>query len=618
MTSSAILVGEREAFLEVVFSQDMGALEVRPIPPDRKPARGTFVSSIEAALVEIEAAEQRRENVYVGIASRKPGARRGDKAHLEACRLVWIDYDFDEDSARSAITFQSKLDAFPLAPSMVVDSGGGRHVYWRLAEAIDVGDPAGRAWHEAVLRGLARAWSSDSAVTDSSRILRVPGTTNRPPERKRAAGRVQTEARLLLVNESALYDSDAFEAWRAAGVRAPAASSGMPGEIPASVREVAKQRPSLRRLLRYETSGDAGRWVKPTGEPNFSKFDFAMTCELIEAGISRSDIRDACAAVRRANGGNHPKLDGDDYWTRTFEAAYASIPEAAKRERWWYEDGSALRKTILTSRLVNGERERPTPGFIRTPGIPVGLRELDEVLGGFYGLTVLSGREGGGKTMLALMAAVNAAQAGIRVVYFNAETHINVLGERVRRQLGVTFDEMQRATSKIDWIRVRRAEPAPLEFLQRMVVSSLSATDERVLVVFDSLSSITRKIIPAETRDFWRESQRIEEWLVDARTASEGAVTFVAISELNKEGGEKGMTSAYAADVVLRVDRERDGNVLLSVRKSRETARPEDLSVRLNVSRMRFETPLTDAPERGDGKVIELRPARGADIYKDI
>ena len=62
-------------------------------------------------------------------------------------------------------------------PSIVVDSGHGRHLYWLVREPVEV-TPENRPLFKAVNRGLALAVGGDPACCDLARILRLPGFLN--------------------------------------------------------------------------------------------------------------------------------------------------------------------------------------------------------------------------------------------------------------------------------------------------------------------------------------------------------------------------------------------------------------------------------------------------------
>jgi len=142
-------------------------------------------------------------NVYTAIATRSENTSAGRKEKCAASRAVWIDYDFGvhpgatwaERVAAGAAAFDEKVRTFPLPPSLVVDSGGGRHAYWLFEEPWPLFQAEQRARLEAINKGLQLAFGSDGSVWDCSRVLRVPGTRNWPDAKKAAAGRTMVPSR---------------------------------------------------------------------------------------------------------------------------------------------------------------------------------------------------------------------------------------------------------------------------------------------------------------------------------------------------------------------------------------------------------------------------------------
>lgn len=106
----------------------------------------------------------RRMDVYIGVAMRTE--KSGGKDAIEGVQALWADVDGTDATLA--------LVSFDLPPSIVVASGspGCTHAYWLLDEAISVPEA------EDLLRLLATRLGSDRAVTDASRILRLPGTYN--------------------------------------------------------------------------------------------------------------------------------------------------------------------------------------------------------------------------------------------------------------------------------------------------------------------------------------------------------------------------------------------------------------------------------------------------------
>lgn len=96
----------------------------------------------------------------------------GTKEHIAEIPTVWVDIDFKhvpQDHAKRAVW------EFPQRPSLLIESGGGYHIYWRLKESATKDDIA---QVEALNRQLAEYLGGDMGATDASRILRLPETFN--------------------------------------------------------------------------------------------------------------------------------------------------------------------------------------------------------------------------------------------------------------------------------------------------------------------------------------------------------------------------------------------------------------------------------------------------------
>lgn len=104
----------------------------------------------------------RETDLYVGVAPRS--RQEGCRDAVEHVHALWA--DCDEPEAIAA------LDRFKPVPSMVVDSGRGRHAYWSLWP------PATPDEAERANRRIAYALGADLRATDAARILRPPGTFN--------------------------------------------------------------------------------------------------------------------------------------------------------------------------------------------------------------------------------------------------------------------------------------------------------------------------------------------------------------------------------------------------------------------------------------------------------
>lgn len=156
-------------FADALFSGlEEGYIECRALPSRTR----HFYPVRQADGLAAFAREQQHENVYIGVAAR----RDGSSGTLENCHqlgALYVDIDFKtsaEPEARAALT------RFPFPPSMIVQTGGGLHVYWLLREplAITTEEPRARD----ALRRLATAVGGDRSAAECARVLRVPGTFN--------------------------------------------------------------------------------------------------------------------------------------------------------------------------------------------------------------------------------------------------------------------------------------------------------------------------------------------------------------------------------------------------------------------------------------------------------
>jgi len=148
---------------------------------DEKPrglARQFLARVLHAPLAELHQELDRLNRLGAGVfvtINQTDGCRK--KANIRALRGWWA--DLDDKAAQRALN----LAQLHPAPTMVVESGHGLHLYWIAPVAMPCGDdPFRRASHEAELRVIATAlglFGADRAVCDVSRVMRLPGFFNR-------------------------------------------------------------------------------------------------------------------------------------------------------------------------------------------------------------------------------------------------------------------------------------------------------------------------------------------------------------------------------------------------------------------------------------------------------
>jgi hypothetical protein len=118
------------------------------------------------------AAEVTGHDAYFGVLPRR---RRGSKKAdvQDEANVLWADID-TANSGWNIDLYRDVLNGLPAStkPSVVVKSGGGLHLYWKLSTPIVGADNI-----EAANRVMAEAFSGDN-VGDIARIMRVPGSFN--------------------------------------------------------------------------------------------------------------------------------------------------------------------------------------------------------------------------------------------------------------------------------------------------------------------------------------------------------------------------------------------------------------------------------------------------------
>jgi len=143
----------------------------------RNRARGQTLQRIASAETIVDPDFQRwlREqnragsDIFIGMNPLKGGASSRTKENIREIRHVYL--DLDEDAKAALANIRDSLDTPP--PNFVLDTSPGKHqIVWKI-EGIDVEQA------ESLLHSLANQFGGDSAATDATRVLRLPGFINR-------------------------------------------------------------------------------------------------------------------------------------------------------------------------------------------------------------------------------------------------------------------------------------------------------------------------------------------------------------------------------------------------------------------------------------------------------
>lgn len=228
----------------------------------------------------------------------RPMSKKASRDDIK--ELAWLHVDVDPragedpDAERARILNLVLNPPEPVPrPTCVVYSGGGYQAFWRLADPMPINGRV-EAYEEAARFNLALelAFGADSCH-NVDRIMRLPGTVNRPNAKKRKAGRQLVRAELVEWADG-VYELEEFQ--KAA---LPAAAPTAPGGTDRMVIDTAAA-PRLDDLsqLPPEVSGSAKIVIAQGRDPDDpnrhgasrSEWLFYVCCELVRGGCSDETI----------------------------------------------------------------------------------------------------------------------------------------------------------------------------------------------------------------------------------------------------------------------------------------------------------------------------------------
>jgi Protein of unknown function (DUF3987) len=320
-----------------------GCITFVGIVPDGSTVAETFNGADPGKAAAWIEGQNRARGVYFTVNPTAAGLRKKPlKSDITAISAVWADVD-PRDGNRGEwlqererlLALADELAALTRPPSFIVDSGNGIQPVWALAEPIEA-TPEYREAAEQLCGRIEHALGA-SGTHNVDRLLRVPGTTNFPNQKKRDLGRGETQARLPHATwqryswhdlEALATDLEANPPAHARPVKRQRARSnghanGANGDLPPY-----PSRDATESLLRDPTA--TAYWhqsfsVVPGNDRSPSGWDLAFAGYLASTGLSRDEIAGFLRAYRAHHEPTKGKQDRASYIFATVDQAIGEI-----------------------------------------------------------------------------------------------------------------------------------------------------------------------------------------------------------------------------------------------------------------------------------------------------
>ena len=156
-------------FLDTLFADCKGFLELRAISPGKGPAKRSFFDIRNKDAMNGFIHKYRDRHLYYATATRN--GRSGRAVDIVNIPVLFADVDNKNGKGDNG----KALNDFSLKPSIQIASGTGIHPIWKLNEPATLEDTTRIA---ALLKKIAAAVNADTAAAEIARCLRIPGTLN--------------------------------------------------------------------------------------------------------------------------------------------------------------------------------------------------------------------------------------------------------------------------------------------------------------------------------------------------------------------------------------------------------------------------------------------------------
>lgn len=433
------MVTDLQKFISVLWEPD-DLVEIRCFDPDRGPRVETdwvFAEDLPDIAQTLQKWNDQGLGIYAGILPRASQGGRDDEDCLPG-RVAWVDLD-GGTTPREALQRVRKA-GLPL-PTLVVHSGNGSHLYWRLSRPY----PPGRL--SVLVYNLAVTLEGDGAVFNPSRVFRVPGFLNTKDPDDWKPCRVVRFWPENVVRYQDLVDK--------AGSRPIRRHHGE--EIPKWTQESPDRKESLR---------TAGKYVDAVpglgeGEGRNNKAHY-LAKRLRDRGLEKEEVFQVLRTVW--NPKNRPPLDDGELWDAVKNGFRYARRDAGSEPFEDRQEDDEERKRLRGRKRKKSTREpqeaQETPSSsimekmerriaekydrkranIQIPQWPILCRNARLLKGGTYSL--LAGEPGSSKSLLVLELGRVLDAQGLPWVYLPLEMTQEEHIERYVSALDESFELM--------------------------------------------------------------------------------------------------------------------------------------------------------------------------------
>jgi len=492
---------QQERFLRTLFGRcSKGYVEIRTMTRDSKVTNQKWYPVGASKIPNLSSSE----HVYVGVATREEN--KGTKSDLVQFPAAWTDIDF-KDIDRAEV--DRRIEASPVKPSMIVESGYGYHMYYIFGEALQ-NNEASRV--EDINKRLAEYFGGDVRSIEAARILRLPGTNNIKYKDPRPVTMKSINDMTYNIN-----DFDSFPQVQA---------QGQVIDFP-----VAKTEDWYTRVLREGVS---------EGERHASLIKLAS--HYLNADIREHEVQ---VILSDWNQKNKPPLSLSEL-QKTILDIYKrygknvdSLPDLK----------SSIESAIMHDRMFVAKKTTPKPYIIEP------LIKLGEII-------MISAARGVGKTMLALTLAYTATRqttvgkwttdTPVDTLYIDGEMSMEEMqGRMVSLKLFRQPEEKKLYFLSSDYMRANDMKSPNLndKLWRDSIEQYLKDHPEIRLVILDNIASLT----PGRDENKKLDWDNINQWLLNLRSKD---IAVIFLHHFGK-GGEPRGSSAIEDNINFSIELKR-------------------------------------------------------------